>query len=149
MAQGHTQASLKMIVWSEPKVRWEYPGARLTTRSSQERGQGGPQRLYSASSMVLQLVTGRIGGAESMLETMACLPRLCPSLFLFAPRPTSPSVGTWAWLSLAGLPLGLRSLTEIPQALRRWLVTGSGPASQASSTAPTTVRPGAPRTPVP
>lgn len=27
------------------------------------------------------------------------------------------AVGHWAWLSLAGLPLGLRSLTKIPQAL--------------------------------
>lgn len=39
----------------------------LTTRSSQERGHGGPQRLYSAPSMAVQLVTeGRQDGLRAV-----------------------------------------------------------------------------------
>lgn len=38
-------------------------GPGLTTRSSQERGQGGPQGLYSAPSVELQSVT--VGGARA------------------------------------------------------------------------------------
>lgn len=65
---------------------------------------------------------------------------------LLAPR--SPFLaGTWAWQSLAGLSLGPRPLTVIPQALGWGLVTGSDPAPQASPTAPATARPGPPRTP--
>lgn len=59
------------------------------------------------------------------------------------------TVGHWALLSLAGLPLGLRPLAEMSQALRWRLVTGSGPAAQASSTAPTAAGPGPPRPPAP
>jgi hypothetical protein len=71
----------QMFLWTAKGQVAVSRGTRLTTRSSQERGQGGPQGLYSAPSMALQLVTGRAEWSESRLETLACLPGLLPSFF--------------------------------------------------------------------
>lgn len=85
-------------------------GPGLTTRSSQERGQGGPQGLYSAPSVELQSVTvGGGGGAESRvgcppqplspksLLQLSCLcslpPAPIPDRYLGTTRPGRPPPG--------------------------------------------------------
>lgn len=129
-------------------------GPGLTTRSSQERGQGGPQGLYSAPSVELQSVTVG-GGGGGLRAAWAAHPSLSPhkascSFPVSAPCPPPPPLtGTWARQGLAGLPLGLRPLAVIPQALGWGLVAGSSPAPKASPTAPAAAGPGSPRTPAP